>query len=207
MDEDPNVTQWVAALKDGDADAADKLWPHFFRRMTGLARQQLRASLRKVADEEDVALSAFRTLCRGAEEGRFEKLTTREDLWQLLAKITVRKALNQNRWQAAQKRGGGEVRGESIFQEHGDDAAGAPEPGFDLFENEEPTPVLLYEMLEEQERLMEVLGEEDLREIARLKFEGFSNSEIAQKTGRAQRSVERKLVRIREAWSDALAQL
>ena len=36
----------------------------------------------RLADEEDVALSAFDSFCRGAEQGRFPRLDDRDDLWQ-----------------------------------------------------------------------------------------------------------------------------
>ena len=39
-------------------------------------------------DEEDVALSVFASLCRGAQCGNFKKLTDREDLWALLLVMT-----------------------------------------------------------------------------------------------------------------------
>ena len=40
-------------------------------------------------------------------------LEDRDDLWQILAVITTRKAMRQLRRERAQKRGGGEIRGES----------------------------------------------------------------------------------------------
>jgi hypothetical protein len=52
----------------------------------------LRATSRRVADEEDVALSAFDSFCAGAERGRFPDLKDRDNLWALLVTITARKA-------------------------------------------------------------------------------------------------------------------
>ena len=66
-----SVTQWIDRLKAGDPDAAQELWERYFRRLVGLARKKLRAAPRRAADEEDVALSAFDSFCRGAEQGRF----------------------------------------------------------------------------------------------------------------------------------------
>jgi DNA-binding CsgD family transcriptional regulator len=42
-----------------------------------------------------------------------------------------------------------------------------------------------------------------LRSIARWKMEGHTNAEIAVKLGRLERTVERKLRRIREIWEKA----
>lgn len=54
---------------------------------------------------------------------------------------------------------------------------------------------------EEYERLLDVLGDEQLRQIAIWKMEGFTNAEIAEKCGRVIPTVERKLQRIRGIWS------
>jgi hypothetical protein len=40
--------------------------------------------VRRAADEEDVALSAFNSFCLRAEEGRFLRLDDSDDLWQVL---------------------------------------------------------------------------------------------------------------------------
>ena len=57
-----SVTQWISALKEGDQLAAQGLWEAYFRRLVGLAHARLRDAPRRIADEEDVALSAFRQL-------------------------------------------------------------------------------------------------------------------------------------------------
>ena len=54
-----SVTGWIAALKAGNQVAAQKLWERYYRRLVVLAHNKLRNRCR-VADEEDVALSAFR---------------------------------------------------------------------------------------------------------------------------------------------------
>jgi hypothetical protein len=84
-----SVTQWVNRLQAGDRAAAQKLWEGYFQRLVRLARQKLRGTPRRARDEEDVALSAFDSFCRGAEAGRFPRLGDRADLWQLLVVITA----------------------------------------------------------------------------------------------------------------------
>src|SRR5260370_3647008 len=89
-----SVTNWLGLLKAGDSAAAQPLWERYFRRLVGLARTKLRGTPRQAADEEDVALCAFDSFCRAAEQGRFPKLHDRHDLWRLLVSITARKALD-----------------------------------------------------------------------------------------------------------------
>ncbi len=59
---------------------------------------------------------------RGAARQRFPKLQDRDDLWRILVTITARKAVRFKRRRMADKRGGGQVRGESIFVAAGDGA-------------------------------------------------------------------------------------
>src|SRR6516225_2636275 len=106
-----SVTDWLGLLKGGDSAAAQRLWESYFRRLVGLARAALKDTPRRAADEEDVALSAFDSFCRGAAQGRFPQLLDRGDLWQLLMVLTTRKAFHLARHERRQKRGGGRVPG------------------------------------------------------------------------------------------------
>src|SRR5436309_4711052 len=104
-----SITTWINQFKGGDAAAAQKLWESYFRRLVGLARKKLQGTPRRAADEEDVALSAFDSFCRGAEQGRFPRLTDRDDLWRLLVTITARKAYQLALHEGRRKRGGNAV--------------------------------------------------------------------------------------------------
>jgi hypothetical protein len=108
-----SITAWIDQLRAGDPAAAQPLWQGYFQRMVGLARQKLRGRLRTaMAGAEDVALSAFDSFCRGAEQGRFPQLADRDDLWRLLFVITERKAIDLVKHENAIRRGGGKVRHE-----------------------------------------------------------------------------------------------
>src|SRR2546423_11697663 len=113
MSSPESVTHWIDQLKGGDPAAIRRLWEAYFPRLVGLARKKLREAPRRAADEEDVALSAFDSFCDGAAQGRFPRLTDRDDLWHVLVTITARKAVQLVRHELRQKRGGGAVRGES----------------------------------------------------------------------------------------------
>jgi ECF sigma factor len=107
MPADNSVTNWFDRLQLGDAAAARELWSRYFPRLVGLARKKLQDAPRAVADEEDVALSAFDSFCRAAQRGRFPDVTDRDGLWRLLVVFTARKAAHLRRDQGRQKRGGG----------------------------------------------------------------------------------------------------
>ena len=199
MMDDP-VTRWIQGLKAGDDRAIAQLWNHYFDRLVRLARNRLGTSPRRMADEEDVALSVFRCLCAGAETGRLAEIAHRDDLWRVLVTMTVRKTIDQQRRAGGQRRGGGRVRGESVFV----DASGEEQsPGLQQYSDGNPTPEMLAVMEEEGQRLLVALEDTTLQQVALWKLEGFTNDEIADKLKLTTRSVERKLQRIREKWARA----
>ena len=118
-------------------------------------------------------------------------------LWQILSMIIGRKAIRQNQRERAKKRGGGMVAGESIFE--GESGSGHPRMSEAAVELA-PTPELMAIIDEEFHRLLEMLPTDELRKVALAKFEGRTNSEIADQLGRHVRSVERKLQIIRDQW-------
>jgi DNA-directed RNA polymerase specialized sigma24 family protein len=195
MSADGPVTVWFERLQAGDADAARYLWDNYFRRLVGLARARLeRQGLpRRAADEEDVALSAFDSFCRGAAAGRFARLGNRGDLWRVLVTITARKAGRLARDQRRQKRGGGAVVGESAVK--------GPDGGLDQLGGGQPTPALAAEVADEFRRLLDLLDDDEQRAIALWKMEGDSNPEIARRLGCALSTVERRLALIRRIWA------
>jgi DNA-directed RNA polymerase specialized sigma24 family protein len=182
-----SVSRWIEGLKAGDPSAAGPLWDRYFQRLVALARNRLAGKPRQAADEEDVALAAFDSFCRAAGRGGFARLDDRDDLWQVLAMITLRKAVDHVQAASRQKRGGGRLA-------LGDQIRLAEMVG------REPSPELAAEFSDELARQMHHLGADDLRSIARWKLDGFTNLEIARRLDCAPRTVERKLCLIRKLW-------
>lgn len=200
MEDHGSITQWIADVRQGDSLAAVQLWNQYYARLVGLARKKLRDAPRRVADEEDVVLSAFDSFCQGAEKGRFPKLDDRDDLWQVLVMLTARKAINQLKHDLRQKRGGGAVRGESVFL--GADMDPDERRGIDQIVGREPSPEFAGQVAEHCNQLIEDLNDETLQKVALAKMEGYTNDEIAQQLGVKTRTVERKLRLIRELWTN-----
>ncbi len=198
LDSDGSVTRWVGDLKAGGENAAQPLWERYFDRLVHLARNKLRARPRAVVeDEEDAALSAFDSFCRGAAQGRFPRLSDRDDLWRLLVVLTVRKALDQLERRRAAKRGGGRILGESGLMGGGsDEARGA----LDRLVGRDPTPEFAALVAEKHLRLRDTLGDDSLRQVLDLRLEGHEREEIAARLGCAVRTVTRKLDVVRQTW-------
>ena len=198
MPDKGSVSLWIDRLKSGAGEAVQPLWERYFRHMVILARAKLRGAPLQAADEEDVALSAFDSFCRGAEQGRFPRLDDRESLWRLLVTITARKVVDQVERQCRQKRGGGRVRNEGDLAGPGSEAGAG---GLDQAVGREPTPEFAAMMADECRHLLAVLGDETLRQIALLRMEGYSDGEIASRLDCGVRTVSRKLNLIRDIWT------
>lgn len=180
-----SVTHWYGLLRDGDNAAAQILWERYFPQLVKLAQVRLRGTKRIASDPEDIALSAFASFCRNAECGRFPNLVDRDDLWRLLVTLTIRKACHAIRDQRRIKRGGD---------------IGITDIDLEELVGTEPTPVFAAQVAEEFRQILGQLAEPELQTIAIWKMEGFSITEIAQRLGRAPRTIERKLSLIRRIW-------
>lgn len=193
-----SVTEWLVDLKAGDREAAEKLWQRYFSRLVHLARNRLGGIARGVADEEDVALSALKSFYAGTARNQFPQLDDRDNLWQILVTLTVRKAADLATRERCAKRGGGMVRVQPAHRQF--DNSSAATSGFDQIIGQDPTPEMAAILSEECDRLFNLLGDESLGTVARWKMEGHTNAEIAAKLGTVTRTVERKLRLIRSIW-------
>jgi DNA-directed RNA polymerase specialized sigma24 family protein len=197
-----SVTLWLEQLKEGDRQAVGPLWERYFSRLVRLARTWFPGTPAAAASAEDAALDAFASFCRRAEEDGFARLSDRDDLWQILVALAFRKRCNQIKHEGRKRRqpAGGRVYAASAL---GKDDGEAVALVVDLL-GREPEPAVVVGAAEECRRLLVGLGDEQLRQVALWKVEGFSNEEIAAKLGRAVPTVERKLSRIRRLWQKEL---
>jgi DNA-directed RNA polymerase specialized sigma24 family protein len=182
----------------GDEAALKQLWERYWPKLVQLARQKLRGTRRLVPDEEDIALDAFDSFCRGAAGGRFPNLHDRNNLWALLITMISRRVLDEVEKEKRLKHGGGKVQGESALEGLGADESWAA--GLQGVIGREPTPEFAARVAEECERRLTKLGDSRLQSIAKWKMEGYTNAEIASKLGCVVATVERKLRMIRNIW-------
>jgi DNA-directed RNA polymerase specialized sigma24 family protein len=191
---DQSITHWIAGLKTGDTDAAQRLWDRYIRGLLALARCHLGAIAIGGADEEDVAQSVFKSLCLGAQRGKFPDLLDRNNLWTLLVVICAYKSRDLIRREKCLKRGGGRVLNEA--------ALAASEEPFDRIEEvirSEPTPEFAVQVAEQCELMLSQLTDVR-RKTAEFKLQGFTNREIAEQMGCGLRTVERRLEDVRRSW-------
>jgi DNA-directed RNA polymerase specialized sigma24 family protein len=189
-----SVTHWIGVLKGGDHRAAAPLFDRYYRRIVALAGKRLGGATGLAADEEDAALSVFVDLFDGAPRGNFPLLDDRDDLWKLLAVITVRKAADLKKQQSRLKRGGNRLVRACDFDEG--DGKGLMEQ----FPGAEPIAEFTVMMAEECQYRIDALEDDMLRNVAMMRLDGFSNQEIAERLGCTRRTVMRKVGLIRLAW-------
>jgi RNA polymerase sigma factor (sigma-70 family) len=194
MDETPAAWTSLVLLerfRAGDDLAAEALFSRYFERLTSLARSRLAPRLASRTDPEDIVMSVYRSFFIGARAGRFV-LNRGGDLWRLLASITKHKLLRQARHHGADRR--------SIDRESRLDQANEGRlPGRQL----DPSPEEALALADELERVftrLDVLG----RRVLELRLQGAQLSEIAEDTGRSERTIRRTLGQIRDILTERL---
>ena len=192
MHSDDLISHWIRQLQQGDDSHAQKqLWDCYFHRLVTLARAKLGTPQGGKTDEEDVALSVMNALYEGFRRNQFAELGDRSNLWLLLVTITHRKVVDKIRHDKSQAQGGDHSRVDL-------------DQGLEEWLTAAPTPELAVQIAEEFERLVDLLPDDTLRSIVRLRLEGYTVAEIASRHDKPKRTIERKLQRIRMIWTEFL---
>lgn len=182
-----SVTEWVEQIVRGESgEPQSQIVSRFLARLTALARTRI-GGLRGDEDEADVALSALKSFLIRAPQQEFRDLPDRDALWSLLAAITLKKSISARRRMLAQKRDVRRVQ------------------SFDDVLTVDPSHEFLDSVVDEGNRLLESLDDPVLRDVARLRMEGYSNQEIAERIDRSVKTVERKMMLVRKILQDQCA--
>jgi DNA-directed RNA polymerase specialized sigma24 family protein len=181
-----SITQFFEQLRAGNRDAAAPLCQRFLPRLIALAQKTLAGRPQRVADAEDAVQAALIDFWKQVERGQIVGEMRRDNLWNLLGLMTVRKALKQVRHETSKKRGGGAavLAGKVLDSSAiGSALAVMPTQEFDLYCEE-----LLLQL------------DDDLRQFALLRLLGHTTADIARLLDCTQRKVQRKLELIRLRW-------
>jgi RNA polymerase sigma factor (sigma-70 family) len=189
---DENQAAWTSFVlleryREGDDQAAEELFNRYFARLIALARSRLSPRLARRTDPEDIVLSVYRSFFVEAREGRYV-LSRGGDLWRLLAAITKHKLLRQVRSQTAGRR--------SVDVE-------VPLDQVEIGHKAIPSPEDAAELADELEWVLSHL-DPFARRVLELRLQGLQHSEIAEDTGRSERSVRRSLAQIRKFLAERL---
>lgn len=189
----------IDKVRDGDEEATRDLWDRYFANLVRLAAGRLPKNLRRTGDEEDIALSAFNSFIAGIRRDQFPDLSGPDNLWGLLITLTSRKVHAHLRHHTRQKRGGGAVRGESVFI---DPSGKQRRDGIGGVSGDLGPPDLRAELEEACSTLLDQLADDQLRQIAVMRMDGYLVDEIAKELELSKRAVERRLQLIRQTWTE-----
>lgn len=193
-----SVSEWVSGLKEGDAAAAQQLWNRYFEKLIVQATKRIRSHNcpEGTVVPEDIAVSVFESIWKGANAGRFQNVTDRDELWWLLQAMTRRKVVDHIRHATAARRFPGSVTV----------SLSGIEPGaaFSELVSDEPTGECILMMEEQYSYLLGLLRDAKLRQIAVLRIEGCSIDEIRTLLKVSSATMTRKLKLIRDTWQQAI---
>jgi RNA polymerase sigma factor (sigma-70 family) len=197
MDPHDSFTELNQKLREGDQDAATEVFGRFVGRLIALARTKLDTRVRRKEDPEDVVQSVYRSFFTRHRAGKCE-LANWDELWGLLAIITIRKCLARFRHYLAQRR---TIAGEVDVPLWGDAA-----DGLSAAVDREPTPLEAAVLVETVEQMMRGLDPDD-RAIIELSLQEYPVREISERLGLSERTVrrvrERTEKRLRRMQADA----
>jgi RNA polymerase sigma-70 factor (ECF subfamily) len=189
-DEPAGDRSLVLRVQSGDQQAAVELYRRYAERLRGLVRVKGSVDLLRHVGEEDILQSVFGSFFRAAQRGYYD-VPPGGELWHLLALITLNKIRAKGVFYRAARRDIQQtVSGEGLEQvaEYG---PGSDEAAFTLLQ------IAVEETLAPFTDVQKV--------IVRLRMDGHEVADIAAKTGRSRRTVERTLQDFRRKLSDQLA--
>jgi RNA polymerase sigma-70 factor (ECF subfamily) len=175
---DPSDRSLLARLRKGEQDAATALYLRYAQRLRALVRARCSSQLARRLEPDDIVQSVFRRFFRRVLQGDYD-VPPGEELWGLLLVIALNKIRTEETFHRAGKR---DVR----------------------LSTQAADPGLLESCAVDDGALLEVYVEDVLdqlppqyRELVELRIQGHEVAELARRTGRSKRTVERILQDVR----------
>jgi RNA polymerase sigma-70 factor (ECF subfamily) len=168
----------LVRLRRGQQDAATELYFRYAQRLRALVRARCSSQLARRLEPDDIVQSVFRRFFRRVLQGDYD-VPPGEELWGLLLVIALNKIRTEETFHRAGKR---DVR----------------------LSTQAADPEVLESCSVDDSALLEVWVEDVLhqlpdshRELVELRIQGHEVAELARRTGRSKRTVERILQDVR----------
>lgn len=204
MDHDEHLTMWIERLRDGDSEAKEVIFRQHFEQLVRYARKRLKGLPSRERDEEDVALSVLDTFMRRINDGQYTWVADRQDLWRALYDVAAKRVAKEFRRQLAQKRGGGKVHTESVF----DAPEGADSGVGGIANHADPRQEFADQLAESCSELFAQLRRqpkgEELVAVAQHRLANYTVQEVADKLDISKATVERRLDLARSVCKEVL---
>lgn len=179
----------------GREQAAAQIVDQHTDALVRIARQRIGNKLGQRVEAEDILQSVYRSFFVRLQDGQFE-IEKGKDLWNLLVRMTVNKICRKATFHQREKR--------DFKQEQSPRNESSAVPLADLARTDEPGPEEAMLLVEAVEELLQDMREKD-RPVVELRLQGYTTAEIANETGRAERSVRRILERLKANLQQAVA--
>ena len=191
-----SVTVWLTSLKNGDAEAAQKLWTRYFEALVRLARYQLRGAPGPLLTRKTRRLPHSTALSEVPPAAVIPGSTTATISRRLLVVITERKRLTSPSTSADKSAEEERLLAPQVGRPDADRGDGKIAGG----SLSGVSPPSLRRPSQTNARRLLGLRDDSLRAVAALRMEGCTNEEVAQRLGCSLRTVARKVELIRRSW-------
>jgi RNA polymerase sigma-70 factor, ECF subfamily len=178
MSQDDSFGDLMGRLKAGDQGAETLVFRRYVHRLIALAGRQFEAELRDKADVEGVVQSACKSFFLRQRRGEF-MLDGWDELWSMLATITLRKCANRRDYLRASRRS---TRREASWTVQEGEGFRIPDRA--------PTPAEAAIFSETVEQFFESMGPDD-RPIVQQILMGCTAAEVANQLDCSERTVRR----------------
>jgi RNA polymerase sigma-70 factor (ECF subfamily) len=186
---EPSDHSLLGRSREGDQDAATQLYARYVKRLNRLVETQCSAELARREGVQDIVQSVFGSFFRRVGQG-FYDVPDGDELWRLFLVIALHKIRSKAAYHYAAKRNAHRTIGGAEARLRLESQATASEPPFAELE------LILEEILERLPPRS--------RAMVKLRIDGCEVAEVAQKTGRSKRTVERILQETRLALAKLL---
>jgi RNA polymerase sigma-70 factor (ECF subfamily) len=165
-------------FREGDQDAGTRLYVRYAKRLNSLVEKQCSAELMRWLEAEDIVQSVFLSFFRRARQGYYD-VPDGEELWKLLLVLALHKIRDKFSYYHAARRDAHRTLGGEGGRRRLESQADAERSQLNHLQ------LAVREILEELPPRCRVMVE--------LRVEGYEVAEVALKTGRSRRTVERIL--------------
>lgn len=194
-----SITRLIRMLPNSDHHSARRLFDFYRDRLVALARKRLGDADRRFRDEDDIVGEVLAQFLLDGGHGQLPLINNRTDVLRMLYQRINLRVKNHVRDANRLKRGGGKVANESALAA----PEGQPSFGLDSLPGESRPPDAVLIDLEElqslNERIIQCLPDDKLRNFADCWLQGLVPSEIAKQLKVSQSTVYRKMDVVLEA--------
>lgn len=177
----PSDRSLLRRFRGGDGDAATQIYLKYAQRLIQVADRKTGQDLRARLDPEDMVQSVFRTFFRRVSDGQYD-VPEGGELWKLLLVISLNKIRHQGIHHRANKRSVEKTVSSDPISEAAD-------------QQSEDISLKVLEMTIQE--MLETLPEE-YQNVIKLRIMGHEVQEIADRTKRSKRTIERILQEFRK---------